>query len=75
MTAKELEKRVAALEREVAELRTERQSGLRTKDWQRTVGMFGNDEFMQRVFANALSYREQNRKAARSKAPPKRRKP
>lgn len=76
MGTNKLETRVAALEREVAELRSRRESEPRLKDWRRTVGMFGHDEFMQEVFAEALRYRERSRKAVRrSPAKSKRRKP
>jgi hypothetical protein len=66
----DLETRVTALEREVAELRSLRGLEPRQKDWRRTVGMFGNDEFMKSVFKEALRYRERSRRAAR-RAPAK----
>jgi hypothetical protein len=63
-----LEQRVAALERQVAEMRNGEPQSLRSKDWRRTIGMFDGDEVMKRILDEALKYREQNRKEARRKA-------
>ena len=38
-----LEKRLAALEREVAELKASSTNGLPRKDWRCTIGMFTDD--------------------------------
>ena len=62
-----LEKRVAELERQMAELRQTEPSTSRAKDWRRTIGMFDGDEVMKRILDEALKYREQNRKEARRK--------
>jgi hypothetical protein len=74
MPKPDLESRVAALERELARLKTAGQAPIPGKDWRRTVGMFAQDEFMQRVFAEALQLREQERKRVK-RTSPKRRKP
>jgi hypothetical protein len=60
-----LEERVAALEREVAELRAWSANGSFPKDWRRTVGMFTDDPGMQRLFAEAMRLREADRARAR----------
>jgi hypothetical protein len=64
MTAPALEKRVAALEREMAELKAKVLEAT-TKDWRRTVGMFTGDEVMKRIDEEALKYREADREKAR----------
>ena len=61
MTPLSLEQRVAALEREVAELKA-LNGQPRKNDWRRTVGMFTDDPFMLEVFAEAMKIREANRK-------------
>lgn len=58
-----LEERVARLEKQVSQLLKDAEP--RKKDWERTVGVFAGDEFMQRVFAAALKYREADREKAR----------
>jgi hypothetical protein len=60
-----LEERVAALEREVAELRAAVANGAEGKDWLSTVGMFTGDEVMKRIDEAALAYREADRRKAR----------
>jgi hypothetical protein len=60
-----LKERVASLEQQVAELQVTLTNGSRPKDWRRTIGMFGNDEMMQRIFDYALEYREKDRERAR----------
>ena len=65
MTERALEKRVAALEKEVAELRAALTNGARQKDWQRTVGMFTGDEVMRRIDEAALKFREADRRKGR----------
>jgi len=60
-----IEKRVAALEQQVAELKAAVADGRRPKDWRRTIGMFAGDEVMKRIFDTALKFREQDRKRAR----------
>ena len=68
MTLETLAKKVANLERQVAELSTPAP----TRNWRRTVGMFEGSEFMARVDAEVLTRREAERKATRRAA---RRKP
>jgi hypothetical protein len=58
MPKRTLEDRVAALERQVAELLAERKNG---NDWQSTIGMFAGDEVMKRIDEAALKYRERDR--------------
>ena len=70
-TAEQLEQRVAALERDVADLKRSMAGGGngaavdRTKDWRRTIGMFTGDEVMQQVFEEAMKLREADREKAR----------
>ena len=59
-----LEQRVAALEQELAELRSERRPR-RGKDWRRTIGMFTDKPEMAAVFAEAQKLREADRNKAR----------
>lgn len=62
LTLEAVAKRLAELERKVAEL-----SGKPTpKDWRRTVGMFAGSEFMAQVDAEVLAAREAEREAARA---------
>jgi hypothetical protein len=62
LTLEVIAKRLADLERKVAEL-----SGKPTaKDWRRTVGMFEGSEFMAQVDAEVLAAREAEREAARA---------
>jgi len=60
-----LEDRVAALEREVAELKTAAANGSRTKDWRRAIDMLRGDEGMREIFDAALKEREKDRERAR----------
>ncbi len=62
-----VEERVATLESEVAALKSPRAKQRRQKDWRRTLGMFGDDEVMKRVFDEAMAYREADRERARRK--------
>jgi hypothetical protein len=59
-----LEHRVAALEKELAELKARRWNG-RVKDWRRTVGQFTANPGMKELFAAALRLREADRRKAR----------
>jgi hypothetical protein len=65
MSRVSLEKRVEALEKQVAELRMAMANGARPKDWRRTIGMFTGDEGMQQLFEEALKSREADRARAR----------
>jgi hypothetical protein len=61
MNKSTLEERVAALERQVAELREVVTNGNQTKDWRRTIGMFAGDEVMKEIFDEPLKYRQEDR--------------
>ena len=65
MAKQSLEERVAALERELAELKVAVANGARQKDWRRTIGMFTDDPGMKRVFEEAMKLREADRARAR----------
>ena len=54
-----IEDRVSKLEKEVFGKKG------RQKNWRSTVGMFGNDPFMNAVIEGALDSREQERRKAR----------
>ena len=61
-----LEKRVAALEREIAALQAGRAAnGAKSEDWRSTIGMFTGDEVMKRVFEEALKLRQAGRRPVR----------
>lgn len=62
LTLEVVAKRLADLERKVAELAGKPAP----KDWRRTVGMFEGSEFMARVDAEVLAAREAEREAARA---------
>jgi hypothetical protein len=62
MSRLSLEERLAALEREVADLKAQRPH---EKDWRRTVGMFTDNPEVQEIFADAMKLREADRKKAR----------
>jgi hypothetical protein len=64
MSLRELETRVAAVERQLAEIQRKLNNG-QDKDWRKTAGMFTGDEVMKRIFENALRYREADRRKAR----------
>lgn len=68
-----LEERVAALEREVLDLRAELQRVVPVKDWRSTIGMFAGDEFMKRVFAAGQAWRGRERQRARRQQAKRRR--
>jgi len=65
MSRNQLEERVAALEHQLAELGAEVQKSQQGKDWRSTVGIFTGDEFMKRVFEEALRLREVDQERAR----------
>ena len=60
-----LEERLAALEKQMGELKATIEKIAQPKDWRRTVGMFTGDEVMKRIDAEALRYREADRAKAR----------
>ncbi|HEY3392442.1 MAG TPA: hypothetical protein VGK58_07035 [Lacipirellulaceae bacterium] len=76
MSQPTLEERVAALEKEVARLSDQlRPNGEPGRDdWKLTLGMFANDPIMKKIDDEALKIREADRRSARRKRkPPKRR--
>jgi hypothetical protein len=65
MASLSLEQRVAALEHELAQLKSQRRNG-REKDWRRTIGMFTDNPGMKELFAEAMKLREADRGKTRS---------
>jgi hypothetical protein len=59
-----LEERVAALEREVAQLKLHGANGSNDKPWLRALGFFGDDPGMKEIFDEALKIREKDRQRA-----------
>ena len=70
MPPSSLEQRVAALEQEVANLKSQR-GKVRDKDWRRTIGMFTDNPGMKELFAEAMKLREADRSKARRRQPRK----
>jgi hypothetical protein len=68
-----LEERVAALEKQVAELLANATASPRQKDWRRTLGMFTGDEVMKQIDAEGRKIREADRQRARRQPAKKRR--
>ncbi len=64
MARSRLEERVAALEKQVAELQTAINSSQK-KDWRSMIGIFSGDEVMRQINEEALKYREADRERAR----------
>ena len=71
MPALSLEQRVAALEEELAGLKSRRRNG-RAKDWRRTVGIFTDNPGIKELFREAIKLREADRNRARRRQPKKR---
>lgn len=65
MTDSTLQLRLAALERQVAELQAARGNGTLAKDWRSTVGMFSGDAVMKKIDEAAHALREADRRRAR----------
>jgi hypothetical protein len=63
-----LEKRMDALEKEVAELRTKVDRLTAPKDWRSTIGMFAGDEVMRQIEEEGRKIREKDRERARRAA-------
>ena len=59
-----LEERVATLEREISELKSQKSNG-RDKDWRRTIGVFTDNPEMKELFSEAMKLREADRRKAR----------
>ena len=72
MSQPTLEERVAALEQQVAQLKSGLEKIIRPKDWLSTLGMFAGNEMMKRIDAAGQAIREKERRQARR---PKRRVP
>ena len=69
MAATNLEQRVAALERELAGLKSRLSRLPPAKDWRSVVGMFSDDDVvMKRMDAAVLAIREKERQRARRQA-------
>jgi hypothetical protein len=66
MAKTQLERRVATLEQQVAELRSQMPipAGT-TKDIRKLIGVFDGDEVMGDILAEALKFRERDRQKAR----------
>jgi hypothetical protein len=62
-----LEQRIAALEKDVADLKAlqPNKAGARQKDWRRTIGMFTDNPGMLEIFEEAMKIREADRREAR----------
>jgi hypothetical protein len=71
MPSPSLEQRVAAIEHELAELKS-RPGNSRRKDWRRTVGVFTDNPEMKELFALAMKLREADRSKARRRQRAKR---
>jgi hypothetical protein len=67
MAATSLEKRVAQLESQMAEMKAVLRRLEGPKDWRSTVGMFANDEGMRQIFDEAIKIREADRAKARKR--------
>jgi hypothetical protein len=64
MTLETLERRLAVLEKTVAELVAKSKPPGRD-DWRSTIGMFTGDAVMKEIDEEALKYREENRQKTR----------
>ena len=73
MSQANVEERIAALERTVAELAQGRGAAGRMKDWKRTVGMFSGNELMKEIDAAGRKIRAQDRQRARRRSSKRRR--
>lgn len=60
-----LEERVAALEKQMAELGAQQTNGPGKDEWRQTVGIFTENPGMLDLFAEAMKIREADRKKAR----------
>ncbi len=68
MAAKIVLMRIAALEKQVAELQARVTELPRPKDWRSTIGMFAGDEVMKQIFEEGRKIREADRDRARRAA-------
>ena len=62
MSEMTLEERVTTLEKLVAELMDKADTGMRKKDWRRTVGMFDRDSIMKEIIDEGRRVREADRR-------------
>ena len=65
MPKTKLEHRVAAIERQLADLESAVKSTQQKKDWRRTIGIFTGDDGMQEIFQAAMKLREADRRKVR----------
>jgi hypothetical protein len=63
-----LEERVAALEKQVADLLANPSGTGRVKDWRRTRGFFTGDDLMKQVFEEGRKIRDGERKRAQPRS-------
>jgi hypothetical protein len=73
MAESNLERRVASLERKVADLISSKKEDLRAKDWQRTIGMFAGDDVMKDIDAETARIRDEERRRVRRRLSKRRR--
>lgn len=66
ITLENLEQRLAALEKEVAQLRLAQQPRPRFKDWRQAVGMFPGDDCMKQIDEAGREIREADRRETAS---------
>ena len=59
-----LEERVTTLEKLVAELMHNADTGMRKKDWRRTIGIFDGDPIMKEIIDEGRRVREADRRQA-----------
>ena len=73
--AQSLERRVAALEQQMAELKAAlaNSNGPREKDWRSTIGIFTDKPGVLQIFEDAMKLREIDRARARRRYAKKRR--
>jgi len=62
MSETTLEERVTTLEKLVAEIVRKADTGMRKKDWRRTVGMFDRDSIMKEIIDEGRRVREADRR-------------
>jgi hypothetical protein len=66
ITMENLEQRLAALEKEVAQLRQAKQPRPCFKDWRQAIGMFPGDDFMKQIDEAGREIREADRQETSS---------
>jgi hypothetical protein len=62
MAGQELERRVAALERQVQRLIKSNSAKPRSKDWHRSIGMFAGNDLMKEIDAAGKAIRDRERR-------------